>query len=64
MAVAVTDKHVPSDSLSFQPQVISSSVRGLVTRSAISTTAKPLDLPELHAAIEMYAPILKIHPNE
>ncbi|KAK5357961.1 hypothetical protein LTR20_008958 [Exophiala xenobiotica] len=64
MAVAVTDKHVPSDSLSFQPQVISSSVRGLVTPSAISTTAKPLDLPELHAAIEKYAPILKIHPNE
>ncbi|KAJ9621400.1 hypothetical protein H2204_011961 [Knufia peltigerae] len=66
MAATVTDDHVPADSLSFQPQVIPSSVRGIVTPSSNNTTtnAKPLDLPTLHTLIERYAPILKLHQDE
>ncbi|KAL6252640.1 hypothetical protein RBB50_000359 [Rhinocladiella similis] len=64
MSVTITDHHIPADSLSFQPQVIPSSVRGIVTPGSTIANAKPLDLPTLRAVIERYAPILKLHPDE
>ncbi|KAJ9604167.1 hypothetical protein H2200_011001 [Cladophialophora chaetospira] len=63
MAVAV-DYHIFTDSISFPPQVVQSSVRGLVTPTAISTTAKPLTLDQIKTLIGKYGPILNLHPNE
>lgn len=64
MAVPVEERHIFADSIAFQPQVIQSSVRGLVTPTAIVTTAKPLSLEQLHKLIGLYGPILNLHPAE
>ncbi|KIX08829.1 uncharacterized protein Z518_03486 [Rhinocladiella mackenziei CBS 650.93] len=64
MALSTMDKHIFADSLALQPQVIQSSVKGLVTPTAITTTAKPLNRQQLEKAIEMYGPILYLHPDE
>lgn len=64
MAVSTQDRHIFTDSVAFQPQVVQASVRGLVTPTAITTTAKPLTLDQLHHAIGLYGPILNLHPDE
>ena len=64
MAVAAEDHHIFTDSVAVHPQVAQSSVRGLVTPTAISTTAKPLTLDQVTSSIKKYAPILNIHPDE
>lgn len=64
LAPAVEEKHIFTDSVSVHPQVLQSSVRGLVTPTAVSSTAKPLTLDQVHKVIEKYGPILYLHPEE
>jgi len=63
-AVSTLERHIFADSIALQPQVVQSSVRGLVTPTAITTTAKPLSLDQLHKLIALYGPILNLHPDE
>ncbi|EXJ65879.1 uncharacterized protein A1O5_10855 [Cladophialophora psammophila CBS 110553] len=58
------EKHIFTDAVAFHPQVVQSSVRGLVTPTAITTTAKPLTLDQLQKVIKLYGPILNLHPDE
>ncbi|KIW86569.1 hypothetical protein Z517_01967 [Fonsecaea pedrosoi CBS 271.37] len=64
MASAIEEQHIFTDAIAFQPQVVQSSVRGLVTPTAITTTAKPLTLDQVHKVIRLYGPILNLHPEE
>ena len=59
-----SERHICTDSISFQPQVVQSSVRGLISPPPTSTTAKPLTLDQLHQIIGQYGPILHLHPDE
>ncbi|KIW33135.1 uncharacterized protein PV07_00006 [Cladophialophora immunda] len=64
MTSAIEENHIFTDAVAFQPQVVQSSVRGLVTPTAITTTAKPLTLDQVHKVIGLYGPILNLHPKE
>src|ERR1700754_3180782 len=61
---SISESHIYTDSLAFQPQVIQTSVRGLVTPTALPTATRPLDITQLHKAIGLYGPILYLHPEE
>jgi hypothetical protein len=63
-ATEVEHHDIFTDAIAIHPQVIQSSVRGLVTPTAISTDAKPLTLDQIKAAIAKYGPILTLHPEE
>jgi hypothetical protein len=64
MSVSIEDRHIYTDAIAVQPQVVQSSVRGLVTPTAISTTAKPLTLEQIKTLIEKYGPVVNLHPDE
>ena len=64
MAIAADNHLIATDSIALPPQVVQSSVRGLVTPNAISPTAKPLNLDQLKTLMGKYGPILHLHPDE
>lgn len=59
-------KHIPHDSESSRHQAGSSTLHGLITPTVLPPTipVTPLDINQLHKAIEKYAPILNLHPDE
>jgi hypothetical protein len=63
-AAAVEHLHIPIDSVAHHPQIVQSSIHGLVTATAISTTTKPLTLDQVNDAIKKYGPLLHLHPDE
>ena len=62
--ISISETHIYSDSIAFQPQVLQSSIRGLLTPIALSTPTTPLDLVQLQALIGLYGPILYLHQDE
>jgi Vacuolar protein sorting-associated protein 62 len=62
--VSILETQIYSDSLAFQPQVIQSSVRGLITPTALSTATKPLSITQLRELIGLYGPVLYLHPKD